>query len=133
MNRLTLAIENCMSGFNTDGRCGVSARFIFPASFPGFQGHFPGNPVLPGVCLVQACIVLCSKAVGYKVELEAMAAAKWFAPTQPGAELDFAAGITGPDADGAIVFRCKIRHGDAKVGDLALHLRKPGSGGTGHS
>lgn len=31
---------------------GYACAFIFPPSFPGFDGHFPGNPVLPGVIQV---------------------------------------------------------------------------------
>jgi len=30
---------------------------------PVFEGHFPGNPILPGVCTVQICKELVEKAV----------------------------------------------------------------------
>ena len=32
----------------------VTGRFCFPESFIGFQGHFPGHPVMPGVLQVEA-------------------------------------------------------------------------------
>ncbi|NDV26734.1 3-hydroxyacyl-ACP dehydratase FabZ family protein [Desulfovibrio sp. JC010] len=28
---------------------GYTRTYIFKESFPGFDGHFPGNPILPGV------------------------------------------------------------------------------------
>ena len=31
-----------------------SANFRFPASFAGFQGHFPGNPILPAIVQLAA-------------------------------------------------------------------------------
>lgn len=33
----------------------ASADFLFPADFIGFQGHFPGNPILPAI--VQLALV----------------------------------------------------------------------------
>ena len=32
----------------------VAARFVFPEDFIGFQGHFPGRPLMPGVLIVEA-------------------------------------------------------------------------------
>ena len=33
------------------------ACYEFPAAFPGFAGHFPGQPLLPGVCMLKAAAV----------------------------------------------------------------------------
>lgn len=30
-----------------------SCRILFDRAFRGFEGHFEGNPVVPGVCLIQ--------------------------------------------------------------------------------
>lgn len=30
-----------------------SCRILFDQKFRGFEGHFEGNPVVPGVCLIQ--------------------------------------------------------------------------------
>jgi 3-hydroxyacyl-[acyl-carrier-protein] dehydratase len=37
---------------NTDGS-GFMAEINLDANHPLFAGHFPGNPILPGVCTVQ--------------------------------------------------------------------------------
>jgi 3-hydroxymyristoyl/3-hydroxydecanoyl-(acyl carrier protein) dehydratase len=34
---------------NDNGILTVTSVFSFPPSFAGFGGHFPGNPVLPGI------------------------------------------------------------------------------------
>ncbi|NOY75525.1 MAG: hypothetical protein GXP32_07005 [Kiritimatiellaeota bacterium] len=41
-------------------RC--SAEFAFSESFIGFQGHFPGKPVLPGVCQIEMALAVLEKA-----------------------------------------------------------------------
>jgi 3-hydroxyacyl-[acyl-carrier-protein] dehydratase len=39
------------------------------ASHPIYQGHFPGNPVVPGVCQVQMVKELVEKAVNHSLTL----------------------------------------------------------------
>jgi len=36
---------------HTDGK--VSCRLVFNAAHDIFKGHFPGNPVVPGVCMME--------------------------------------------------------------------------------
>ena len=39
-------IKECMGNVSIDGD-GATAGFVFPASFKGFEGHFPDNPIVP--------------------------------------------------------------------------------------
>ncbi|MGN6367866.1 MAG: hypothetical protein ACTHN5_06355 [Phycisphaerae bacterium] len=34
----------------------LTARASFPATFPGFDGHFPHNPILPGFMHIQLAL-----------------------------------------------------------------------------
>ena len=122
MNNLARIIERCMSRFETDGQGNVSARFVFPADFLGFQGHFPGNPVLPGVCMVQAVMVMAGKWAGTPGELKSLVLAKWFAPTGPGAELDFLVRVS-PNGAGGAKLKTKITRGGDKVAELTLAVQ----------
>ena len=61
------------------------------ADHPAFQGHFPGNPLLPGVSLLAEVI----EAVLRDAELSTLVGrrprigiAKFLAPVQPGATLE---------------------------------------------
>jgi 3-hydroxyacyl-[acyl-carrier-protein] dehydratase len=47
----------------------VTARIIIQKDHPIFEGHFPGNPILPGVCTVQIIRELLEKAVDRKLIL----------------------------------------------------------------
>jgi 3-hydroxyacyl-[acyl-carrier-protein] dehydratase len=47
----------------------ISARILLNKEHPVFKGHFPGNPILPGVCTVQIIRELLEKAVGKELIL----------------------------------------------------------------
>ena len=62
---------------------GIVGEFAFPATFSGFQGHFPEQPVLPGVCLVQGVLVLAESLCNAKPVLQEIISAKFFAVVKP--------------------------------------------------
>jgi 3-hydroxyacyl-[acyl-carrier-protein] dehydratase len=41
----------------------ISAQIHLNREHPVFEGHFPGNPILPGVCTVQIILELLEKAL----------------------------------------------------------------------
>lgn len=54
MNIIMQEIKQYMSDITEKDSNNVSARFLFPEEFIGFQGHFPEKAVLPGFCKIQA-------------------------------------------------------------------------------
>ena len=67
-----------------------TALFRFAADFPGFRGHFPANPVLPGICLVQAFVVAAESRRGFPLRLHRIRSARFVAPAGPGDVIDVA-------------------------------------------
>ncbi len=43
-----------------DGTC--EATFTFDRNFPGFDGHFPANPIVPGICELSAVELMVQEA-----------------------------------------------------------------------
>ena len=121
MNALTREIETCLSQLDVRGDGELSARFVFPPRFAGFSGHFPGNPVLPGVCMVQAALVMLQAATRRPVSLQRLVSAKWYAPVKPGDEIRFD-GRTSPEDDLTLLLKARIACGADKVADLALKV-----------
>ena len=122
MNKLRLRIDECMSGLTRAGDSGLSAKFVFPAEFPGFDGHFPGHPVLPGVCMVQACLVVAACWTDTAVpELRSLVNAKWFVPTGPGDELLFDL-LRAREGEGGTTVRARITREGERVADLTLSV-----------
>ncbi len=54
----------------TDEAGKITAAVTVNAAHPVFAGHFPGQPVLPGVCQLQMVKELLEKAVGQKLILK---------------------------------------------------------------
>ncbi|MBF0384402.1 MAG: hypothetical protein HQL27_00885 [Candidatus Omnitrophica bacterium] len=61
-----------------DGK--ITAEITFPKKFTGFKGHFPKNPVVPGVCEIMSVIVLLELAFKQKAKLKTINLAKFLAP-----------------------------------------------------
>jgi hypothetical protein len=55
----------------------VQGTFLFPGNFIGFQGHFPGFPVLPGVFMIQMASLVAEKTLGFPVVVVSVDLAKF--------------------------------------------------------
>jgi len=78
MSIIKQEIKQCMSDLRKDGEGRISARFLFPETFTGFKGHFPGQPTLPGICNILAGIVVAEEVYKKKIKLKKIVQAKFF-------------------------------------------------------
>jgi len=79
MSRLRKEIKSNMSELCSDGQ-ELTAHFCFSQEFIGFKGHFPGKPVLPGVCKIQAILCMLQEATQKTPQLKEIVSAKFFTP-----------------------------------------------------
>jgi len=61
----------------------ASFEFRFSASDPVFAGHFPGQPLLPGVFQIEMTRVAAESALGSTLELREIVRAKFLRPILP--------------------------------------------------
>jgi 3-hydroxymyristoyl/3-hydroxydecanoyl-(acyl carrier protein) dehydratase len=84
-------LPNCISSFSTEENGNdtimVDARCIFPAAFSGFQGHFPGKPILPAVIQLATIRFIASKAIEHPLSLLEYSRIKFKAMIQPDEEI----------------------------------------------
>ncbi|OGV37400.1 MAG: hypothetical protein A2020_15085 [Lentisphaerae bacterium GWF2_45_14] len=84
MSKIFDAVSRAMKDFDLKSDGTVAAGFVFPPDSIVFGGHFPGNPILPGICQLEAIKAILEKTVGKAVRLTAVKSAKFFKPLQPG-------------------------------------------------
>jgi 3-hydroxymyristoyl/3-hydroxydecanoyl-(acyl carrier protein) dehydratase len=62
----------------------ATACFRFDETFSGFDGHFPGNLIVPGIALVQCGVVLAERIAGCHLVPTMIDSAKFTAVVAPG-------------------------------------------------
>jgi 3-hydroxyacyl-[acyl-carrier-protein] dehydratase len=60
-----------------------SATLRVPADHPALTGHFPGNPVVPGVVILDAVISAAESWLGASFDVASISHAKFLAPLKP--------------------------------------------------
>jgi predicted hotdog family 3-hydroxylacyl-ACP dehydratase len=62
----------------------VTQSFCFPADFAAFQGHFPGNPVLPAFAQIRTVVYVLTSALRTRRVLDSLEKARFREPLRPG-------------------------------------------------
>ena len=57
-------LRSRVAGLRQTGEGEYVCTMDFDPAFRGFEGHFEGNPIVPGVCLIQAARVAAEEALG---------------------------------------------------------------------
>ncbi len=121
MSRMKKEIARSMTNVSLDGDM-ISAHFVFPEGFIGFQGHFPEKKVLPGVCQIQCVLSMIEAHVMKPVTLKEIVLVKFFAPIVPGEEIVCQCrddrGSNGAD----VTVKAAISRGDQKVSEMKLRV-----------
>jgi 3-hydroxymyristoyl/3-hydroxydecanoyl-(acyl carrier protein) dehydratase len=86
-------------------------RFPITSGDAGFDGHFPGDPILPGVAQLALLLEALRERVGPDAYLAAIPSLRFRSVVRPGAELDLLA--RGPADDGRVSF--EMHAGDSLV------------------
>ena len=69
----------------------------YASDHPAAQGHFPGNPIIPGAVLLCDTLRAIEAALGVALNVASIQAAKFQAPTRPGdrVSIEFAVPMRG--------------------------------------
>jgi 3-hydroxyacyl-[acyl-carrier-protein] dehydratase len=105
-----------------DAAWSADVRVPLAADYPGFAGHFPGDPVLPGMCHVLLCRDAASRLAGERLELAEVRRARFRRKVAPGEDLRIR--LRGERlADRAVEVRAVHLVGGEEAAELHLLLR----------
>lgn len=99
------------------------AAFLFPPSFPGFAGHFPGKPVLPGIAQIMAVVHACGFVS--PTAMQSVKVCKFLRPVFPGERIDMTV-IQSEEEGGDIRAKASLRVGDEVCASMVLIFVSPG-------
>jgi 3-hydroxyacyl-[acyl-carrier-protein] dehydratase len=97
---------------------GYAAEFVFPPDFIGFAGHFPGNPILPGIAQIMAVLHAC----GPGLRLRAVKNCKFLRPVVPGERLSVTVERRAGARDADIGIDAVLRVGQERCASMRLLL-----------
>ena len=87
----------------------IEALADVPADSPWFSGHFPGQPILPGIALVymaEQAIIQDALAKGEQLQLHTLKRVRFTQPVRPGETLSL--NIVSEEAGEDILFSFKV-------------------------
>lgn len=122
MSLIRQGILGAMSGPEAFESEGISASFLFPKEFIGFQGHFENNPVLPGVCKIQAVIVMYEKFMNETFRLVEVTQAKYFLPVTAEQKITIQC-HSKLNQEGLLIIKALVKKSEEKIAMLQLTIQ----------
>lgn len=77
-------------------------NLAFPSEHPSFPGHFPGNPVVAGVLLIESILAFAEYRLGHPVSVTRVPLVKFQTPLKPDQEVQLEVKIKGPQLEFAV-------------------------------
>lgn len=74
-------LYNIVETENSPGKCLTSINLIRESGI--FKGHFPGNPITPGVVIIAIAREILEKAVGHKLFIKTVPSVKYISVLSP--------------------------------------------------
>ncbi|QRQ85300.1 AMP-binding protein [Cupriavidus oxalaticus] len=96
--------------------------FVIDAGHPAMAGHFPGNPIVPGVVLLDHALLALGSALGRPLVPAQAGAIKFLSPVRPGERVEIEHDA-GPATDGSERLRITLRSAGREVASGTLQLR----------
>ena len=100
-------------------------HFSFPPAFPGFAGHFPGHPILPGVVQVLTALTVAEELHGGRLQLVGVEHAKFQVQLRPGDEI--AVQVRARQHDGQLAFEARLQRGAENAAGFILIVTPGGT------
>lgn len=96
----------------------------FDPGFAGFAGHFEGNPIVPGVCLIEAARIGAEEVLGARLRTLEMAQCRFRRPIFAGESPDLKLRISAAPEPDTWKIQAEFRVGEAASAQMRLKVVK---------
>ena len=90
----------------------ITAKLRFNKNHDIFKGHFPGMPVVPGVCMVEMMKEILEEVVGKKTKMKKAGNIKFLHVHDPNAYPEIEAELKIKESENTFIVTAKIHKGD---------------------
>lgn len=92
----------------------ATVEHLYSPDHPTAQGHFPGNPIIPGAVLLSDALKAIGISLGVTLTLPRIKAAKFHSPTRPGDRvlIEFVVPVAGQ-----VRFTCAVNQTTVLTGE----------------
>lgn len=124
MKSLFGGVFECLAGETSETEPDAfAAEFRFAEEFTGFAGHFPGNPVVPGIALIMAVQLTAGGRDRYPKLLE-VKRCKFSRPVRPGETVRVEVRLSEPEG-GKRKAAARLRVNGEVCAEMTLFLEMP--------
>ena len=117
------AIEQSVTRFRADGDANtfkVDASLTFQHEFPAFSGHFPGNPILPGIIQLASVRMLAARFLNRSLAPSTLSNIKFREMIRPGQPVNIS--VSGSGNGRGWKVRFEITGDDAAIASGVMQL-----------
>jgi 3-hydroxymyristoyl/3-hydroxydecanoyl-(acyl carrier protein) dehydratase len=94
-----------------------ACRVVVPVDHPAIPGHFPGDPLVPGVVILDRVIEAAEDWLGYRLVVQELPQVKFLAPLRPGEHADVTLALSG------FMLSYRVNRGGTLISQGTLRLR----------
>ena len=107
-----------------DGK--ILATFVPSADFPPFHGHFPGNPILPGIAQIALITEILNRANAdaFLFTLDTVKRVKFLAPILPEMSVSAEVSCRPGENEGIVCVEAVLKADEEKISVLKLVYRR---------
>tara|TARA_R110002049_G_scaffold68305_2_gene177084 strand:- start:6490 stop:6858 length:369 start_codon:yes stop_codon:yes gene_type:complete len=109
--------------FNTNQE-GISAQIRLNPKHEIFKGHFPGKPIMPGVCMIQIIKELTERSLGSDLFLSIASNVKFMAIINPETNPILIIDINLTELDGSIKIKSTTTFGETVALKLSANFKR---------
>jgi 3-hydroxyacyl-[acyl-carrier-protein] dehydratase len=100
---------------------GWEKTYMFPASFPGFEGHFPGNPILPAIIQLMIARESIIEQTGRNMSISGVTGAKFHKIVTPGVAVTVK--WTYREQEDSCIYKCILMAEGIQVSSFNLTMK----------